>query len=158
MGLFDRFRSQWEQRKKKERAPKHVVSSKEKAEEAKRASFRAVSAARPAVKGKPAETKRKPARENTGSAYRTLLKPVVTEKTTRLAGEHKYVFVVAPRANKIAVRQAVRSLYGVEPVKVNVMNFEGKKVRYGRTSGVTRAWRKAIVTLAAGQKIDVLEG
>src|SRR3989344_4489239 len=79
--------------------------------------------------------------ENTKNAYKVLVKPLVTEKGTYLVSENKYLFEVARTANK-----------------VNVILKDGKKVRYGKTSGTTKKTKKAIVTLKSGQSIQVYEG
>jgi large subunit ribosomal protein L23 len=60
--------------------------------------------------------------------------------------------------NKVEVKKAIRVIYKVDPVSVNIANFSGKKVRYGRRSGKTKDWKKAIVTLKSGDKIQVYEG
>ncbi len=102
--------------------------------------------------------KSKITKEDTGNAYRVLLKPLVTEKGSLLGMYNQYVFQVAPRTNRSEVRKAIRKLYGVDPIKVNIINVRGKKIRYGRSEGLTKAWKKAIITLAAGQKIEIQEG
>lgn len=159
MGLFDRFRSKWDKRDSaKTRKPKHTVSSKERADEAKKAAFRSVpGAAGSAPSKQPAAATKKAKREDTGTAYRILRRPIVTEKSTRLAAMSQYVFEVHPGANKIEVRRAVKSLYGVEPIRVNMLVYDGKTVRYGRSVGQTKHWKKAVITLKSGQKIDILE-
>jgi large subunit ribosomal protein L23 len=91
-------------------------------------------------------------------AYRTLVKPLITEKATNLSAANKYVFVVERAANKIEVAKAIQSIYGVKPVSVNLLNVSGKVVRRGRISGRRKAWRKAIVTLAKGETIKIYEG
>jgi len=93
-----------------------------------------------------------------GDAYRVLVKPLVTEKATNLATSNKYVFVVSAGANKISIAKAIESLYGVKPMKVNISNVSGKRVARGRIRGQRNDWRKAIVTLAAGQSIEIYEG
>jgi len=96
--------------------------------------------------------------ENTKNAYKVLVKPLVTEKGTYLASENKYLFEVAGNTNKVEIKKAIHALYGVSAIKVNVILKEGKKVRYGKTSGSTKSTKKAIVTLKAGQTIQVYEG
>lgn len=93
-----------------------------------------------------------------GNAYKVLLKPLVTEKVSNLGALNKYVFAVAPAANKIEVAKAVAAAYGIKPVNVNIIKMQGKKARYGRISGKRKDWKKAIVTLPAGQTIKVYEG
>jgi len=94
----------------------------------------------------------------TNDAYRILLSPLVTEKATNLHAANKYVFVVAAGANKISIARAVKSAYGVSPVKVNILNVGGKSVTRGRTRGRRNDWRKAVVTLAKGASIKIYEG
>jgi len=93
-----------------------------------------------------------------GNAFRILVKPLVTEKASVKASENKYFFEVAGKANKIEVAKAIFEVYGIKPLKVNIINHTGKKVRYGRTKGVRSDWKKAIVTLPEGKSINVYEG
>lgn len=86
-----------------------------------------------------------------------LVRHLMTEKTTRLAEKNQYVFAVSSQANKIAIAQAVKNRYGVTPIKINTVNVLGKTVRYGRSSGKTKSWKKAIVTLPPGQSIKTQE-
>lgn len=91
---------------------------------------------------------------------RIIIKPIVTEKQTLITDkkENRVGFRVIPKANKLQIKAAVESLYGVNVVKVNTMNYDGKrKSRYtksGVISGKEAAFKKAIVTLKEGQKID----
>ena len=87
-----------------------------------------------------------------------LLRPVVTERTSGLGALNQYVFEVTPKANKITITAAVLARYGVKPVRVNVSNYPGKAVRYGRHLGRTKSWKKAIITLPEGKSINVYEG
>jgi len=102
--------------------------------------------------------KEKIKKEDTGNAFKILIRPLITEKSSSLAMNNQYVFVVSPFANKIEIKKAVRKLYGVEPIKINIISTAGKAVRYGRTEGRTKDWKKAIITLAPGQKIEIQEG
>lgn len=130
MGLFNRAKKPAAKADEK-KEEKKVVQAETKAEKAEKA---------------PRET---------GDSYRTLLRPIVTEKSTAAGKEAAYVFEVAPSANKIAVKKAIKDLYGVEAVSVRVLRVLGKPVR--TRSGFARraAWRKAYVTLKKGQTIDV---
>ena len=83
------------------------------------------------------------------------LAPVVTEKSTYLAEENKFVFKVAPGANKFEIRHAVESLFNVKVSKVNVITQKGHKRSFGRHSGRTADWKKAIVTVRKGDRIDL---
>jgi large subunit ribosomal protein L23 len=90
------------------------------------------------------------------SARDIIVRPIVTEKTNRLSEEdNKYTFEVAKDSNKSAVAQAIREIYGINPVKVNIVNQHPKKRRVGRYEGMTRAIKKAVVKLPEGQKIDL---
>jgi len=110
------------------------------------------------VKGSKAKTVVKEKSKNTKDAYRYIIRPLVTEKGTYLNSENKYIFEVAPRANKITVKKAIWNIYGVWPEKVNIIKVRGKKVRYGRVRGVTKNWKKAVVALKEGETISVYEG
>ncbi len=71
-----------------------------------------------------------------------------------LASGGKYVFRVHPKANKPEVRKAVEKVYDVHVRHVNIINMSGKSRRYGRSVGRTKVWKKAIVTVAAGERIE----
>jgi len=109
------------------------------------------------VEGKEAkkETKKK---AGSGRAYRVLIKPLITEKAAILNTESKYVFSVATDANKIEIANAVEEVYGIKPIAVNIIKVSGKKVRYGRTFGKRKDWKKAIVALPKGKSINIYEG
>jgi len=91
---------------------------------------------------------------------RDLIKrPVITERSTDLMEENKYVFEVDRRANKTEIRQAVEKLFGVKVEQVNTMRTPGKRKRVGRHVGYTQEKKKAIVKLAADSKpIEIFEG
>jgi len=109
-------------------------------------------------KGEAKPKKVKPKKDDTGDAYRVLIKPLITEKGSSLGIFNKYIFEVASHTSKIEIKKAIKKVYGVDPIKVNIMNVLGKKVRYGRTEGRTKHWKKAVITLPQGQKIDIQEG
>ncbi len=87
-----------------------------------------------------------------------LVKPLVTEKSSVLGVENKYIFMVAIDANKIKVAEAIEAAYGIRPTKVNIINVEGKTKNRGRIVGKRKDWKKAIVTLPEGKTIQVYEG
>jgi large subunit ribosomal protein L23 len=87
-----------------------------------------------------------------------LLRPVVSEKTYRLADDGKYTFVVAPDANRTEVRQAVEAVFGVKVTGVNTLNRPGKRRRTRFGWGKRPDTKRAIVSLAAGERIDVFGG
>ncbi|MDO8536855.1 MAG: 50S ribosomal protein L23 [bacterium] len=82
-------------------------------------------------------------------------KPWVTERSTDLSKIGKYVFLVKANATKPEIKKAVKEIYKVEPISVNIINRQGKKKRFGARKGRQPGHKKAIVTLKAGQKIDV---
>lgn len=91
--------------------------------------------------------------------YDVILKPVISERSMEDAQEKKYTFKVAVDANKTEVKHAVEEIFGVEVKKVNIMNVSGKLKRMGRTSGITAASKKAIVTLSPSSKeIEFFQG
>jgi large subunit ribosomal protein L23 len=91
--------------------------------------------------------------------YEIIKRPIDTEKTRYQAEEGKYTFEVDRRANKHQVKEAVEQIFDVEVLSVNTINVPAKRGRYGRQVVTRRpAWKKAIVTLAPGKRIDVFEG
>ena len=91
-----------------------------------------------------------------------LVKPLVTEKISALNEEGRYGFVVAVKANKIQIKQAVEAMYGVTVEDVNTMRYQGKKksrqTKSGMISGRTASYKKAIVKVAEGEVIDFYSG
>ena len=87
--------------------------------------------------------------------YGVLLAPHVTEKSTTGNALNKYVFRVANTANKPEIKKAVEGKYGVVVLSVNILNTKPKAVRLGRTEGIRPGYKKAIVTLIQGDKIEV---
>ena len=88
--------------------------------------------------------------------HEILRSPHITEKATDLTESNKYIFKVGPKANKIEVKKAVESNYGVEVSAVNVVNIHRKKRRVGRNIGWAKGYKKAIVTVKKGQKIEIM--
>ncbi|NLA26907.1 MAG: 50S ribosomal protein L23 [Firmicutes bacterium] len=88
-----------------------------------------------------------------------IIRPIVTEKTTRLLEENKYTFVVLREANKIEIKQALEEIFDVKVKAVNTANYPGKKKRLGRYPyGYKPRWKKAIITLSEGSKpIEIFE-
>jgi large subunit ribosomal protein L23 len=84
-----------------------------------------------------------------------LIKPLVTEKSMLMMEENKYCFMVDKRANKIEIRKAVESLFKVRVLSVTTRIIKGKIKRMGRTQGKRPDTKRAIVTLAAGDKIEI---
>jgi large subunit ribosomal protein L23 len=91
--------------------------------------------------------------------FEVLKRPLITEKGTMLQAQNKYLFEVDRRANKIQVKQAVeRAFKGVKVTAVNIITVPGKPRRLRLQRGHTPSWKKAIVTLREGDRIEVFEG
>jgi|SRR4051794_7659422 len=94
---------------------------------------------------------------NISSYHDVLVRPLITEKSTRLAEASRYSFEVHREANKIQIREAVEKVFGVKVKAVNTMNMPRKERRRGRIVGTVPGWKKAIVTLVEGETIDIFE-
>ncbi len=140
MGIF---------KKKEDQLPKEAkaaLTESAKSEDGKAAAAK--------EEGKPLEFKRAGERKFTSIREdRILRKPLVTEKAI-VSG--RYVFEVASDANKIDIKKAFFNLYGIEPASVHTARQKGKQVRFGRRAGIRKDWKKAIITLQKGQKIETL--
>jgi large subunit ribosomal protein L23 len=91
--------------------------------------------------------------------YDIVKKVLITEKSTIVRDEwNQYVFAVDRRANKIEIANAVEKLFKVKVRDVKTMNVLGKKRRLGKTVGEKSSWKKAVVTLAEGNRIEIYEG
>jgi large subunit ribosomal protein L23 len=81
--------------------------------------------------------------------------PVITEKSQMMKANGQYVFKVDPRANKTEIKIAIERIFNVKVTKIATLNEQTKKKRVGRYTGLTNHSKKAIVTLAEGQSIDI---
>lgn len=146
MGIRDILKRKKEPAKKVKPAeePKEVKEKIKLVEKAPKAGKFPTGKAKPVKKGKFIE------------AYRILKVPHVTEKATDLTEKNQYIFRVWPRANKNEVKKAVESLYGVEVISVKIIKVPAKKRRLGRIEGFRKSYKKAIVKIKKGQKIEVL--
>ena len=90
--------------------------------------------------------------------YEVLRRPIITEKNSMLTAQGKYTFEVSRDANKPQIKKAVEKAFKVNVTSVNVICVPGKMRRAGRRRGMTPEWKKAVVTLQAGQKIELFEG
>lgn len=86
-----------------------------------------------------------------------IIRPVVTEKSSAMMEQRKYVFQVRRDANKTDIRRAVEQKFRVKVAKVNTLTVPGKTRRMGRFVGRTPSWKKAVVTLAPGHSINIFE-
>jgi large subunit ribosomal protein L23 len=95
-------------------------------------------------------------------AYEIIKSPHVTEKSTELGQKNKYVFKIYPYANKVEVRKAIEALYNVKVADVNIVHTPPKRRRLGRQEGwqggLKQGYKKAIVTLKPGDKIEIIPG
>ena len=92
-------------------------------------------------------------------AREVVIRPLVTERSTELGeDQNAYTFVVSKDANKIEIRHAIERLFSVKVAAVRTMNYRGKWRRVGRSLGRRPGFKKAVVRLAEGEKIDVYEG
>lgn len=95
-------------------------------------------------------------------ATEVILRPVISEKSMDQTTRNKYTFAVADEANKMQIKAAVEELFKVTVLHVNVLNTKRKEKsrnrRRGREVGYTSAWKKAVVTVKAGDSIEFFEG
>lgn len=122
-----------------------VVSGEKKTEEVKKE----------AVKSEKKVKKTKT--ETNNPVYGILISPIVTEKTAKDEAQAKYTFLVNDSATKLQIKKAFLTRYGLEPIKINVVNNLGKIKRFGGRYGKRKDFRKAIVTLAKGQSVNVYD-
>ncbi|MBU0732373.1 50S ribosomal protein L23 [Patescibacteria group bacterium] len=147
MGLLDKFKTKT---KKKEQA---IAEAPQKGEQKPKAPRQARD--EKVDKSKKPVIKAAKKKEDTKNAYKVLIKPLITEKATATG---TYLFAVNPKTNKQEIKKAIKIVYGVSPRKVNVINSGGRQVRWGQSKGSTKAWKKAIIYLNEGDKIDTFEG
>ena len=88
-------------------------------------------------------------------AHNVIIRPIVSERSYALMEQNKYTFEVARNANKYQIKDAVEELFSVKVVAVNTINVKPKKKRVRYVAGYTRQWKKAVVTLAAGDSIEI---
>lgn len=92
------------------------------------------------------------------NAHQIIIRPLITEKNTNLMTQNKYCFEVHGSATKPQISAAIGEIFNVKVTDVATMNVRGKMRRRGMRYGYTSNWKKAIVTLAAGDAIDLFEG
>jgi len=85
-----------------------------------------------------------------------LISPHITEKVTDLAKKNQYVFRICPKANKVEIKKAVENFYGVDVLDVRIIKIPPKQRRLGRISGWKKGYKKAIVKIKEGQKIEMV--
>ena len=141
MKLFDFFKKKKKIEKSKEvvKAPKVKVAKKPK--EAKKSQKIGIPKTR---------------EKRHGLAWKALKSPHVSEKATDLVAKNQYTFKILPGTNKIEIKKAVENLYGVDVEKVNIIKIPSKRKRLGKIRGWRKGYKKAIVKVKKGQKIEVL--
>jgi large subunit ribosomal protein L23 len=110
------------------------------------------------IKAKKEVAKRKVEKKEGNIAHNILLEPVISEKSTEMGVNNKYVFKVTQKASKHEIKCAIEDYYGVQVVKVNTVRIRPKKRIHGRTIGYKKGFKKAIVTLRQGDNIGMTEG
>ena len=83
-------------------------------------------------------------------------KPLITEKATRNSVFNQYIFLVADKATSPEIKKVIQAVYKVHVTRINIINVKSKKRRLGRSLGTKPGYKKAIVTLKAGEKLDIL--
>jgi large subunit ribosomal protein L23 len=92
------------------------------------------------------------------NAQQVIRQPIISEKSYALIAENKYTFRVHPQAHKTQIRKAVEEIFKVRVVDVRTMRLKPKPKRRGWTTGRTRSWKKAVIELAPGDRIELFEG
>jgi len=136
---------------KKKKKEKGVKKEKEREKVVKEMKKEKMLEGRRETKVSPEKKKRK-----FGEVYRILKIPHITEKATALAGKNQYVFKIWPKTNKVEVKKAIEDLFGVDVIGVKIINIPRKKRRLGKVEGFRKGYKKAIVRIKEGQKIEVL--
>lgn len=90
-----------------------------------------------------------------GFSYNIVKEPHISEKATDLAEKNKYTFKVYENSNKMEIKKSVEGIYGVNVLDVKVLQSPGKKRRLGKTEGFKKGFKKAIITVKEGQKIEI---
>lgn len=150
--------SKSEQKKEPQKSMKDLYRSEQAEKEVKKDTKADSAEAVPEEKKEDKKEIQTPSGKGYARAYKTLVKPLVTEKISDLGELNKYAFEVSLDANKVEVAKSVKGVYGIEPEKVNIIKMKGKKVTLGRLRGRRKDWKKAIVTLPKGKTINVYEG
>lgn len=151
MSFLDKFKKNKKEALKKpwkEKKPeKKIAKRPEKKEVEKKPEKKEVKIEEPKIKIK----------KITRGEERWILKaPHVTEKATDLVAKNKYVFKVYPKANKIEIKKAIEDLYGVDVLTVRTIIIPARKRRLGKNEGWQKGYKKAIIKIKEGQKIEIL--
>ena len=153
MKFFDKFKKSAEKKEKPVKKEKPAEKKKVKKVEKEKAVKKL---AKPAKKENLKPVLRKKTKEKI-LIDKFLKSPWVTEKATDLAKQNKYIFKVDKKANKIKVKRAIEKMYDVQVIGVNIINIHPKPRRLGRTIGLKPGFKKAIVAVAEGDKIEIIK-
>jgi large subunit ribosomal protein L23 len=157
MGIFDTIigkKSAQEEEKPEKKPEKSTKPATARKEEKKK----------PAVKkeekpkAKKEAAKRNIEKKEENIAHNILREPIISEKSTEMSADNKYVFKVTQKASKHEIKSAIEGYYGVQVVKINTVRIRPKKRIHGRTVGYKKGFKKAIVTLRQGDTIGMTEG
>lgn len=94
--------------------------------------------------------------KTTKFSYEAIKQPHISEKASYLSEKDQYIFEVSPNYNKNEIKNAVQGIYGVDVLSVNVIKIPAKKRRLGKTEGFRKAYKKAVIKIKEGQKIEIL--
>ncbi len=109
------------------------------------------------IPGAAPEIKPKEVKEKTsGEVYKIIKAPHITEKATALSEKNQYVFKVYPNAHKKEIKEAIENLYDVDVISIKIINVPRKERRLGKISGFRKGYKKTIVKIKEGQKIEVM--
>lgn len=111
---------------------------------------------KPPEKAKPIKAGKPPLQKHKGETYKILKEPHVSEKATQLSDQGKYTFKIYPDANKVQVAKAISNLYGVRVKNVNIINIKSKKRTLRGLEGKKPGYKKAVITLKEGEKIEIM--
>lgn len=156
MSILDKFKSKKEEKAPEKEKAKAVRPEKDLKKSERKEKIEPKKSEKPVKKE--SQKKRKLAANVENFAWLHLLSSLVTEKSTLLTQDNKYMFKVRGQANKYQIKDAVENYYGVGVTKVNIIKIHPKKRIQGRTVGVKKGYKKAIVTLQAGDTITSAEG
>lgn len=95
-------------------------------------------------------------KKGVATVYNIVSEPHISEKSMSLGGINQYIFDVFPKANKTKIKEAIEIIYGVDVLSVNIINIAPKKRRLGKNQGFKKGYKKAIVKIKVGQKIEIL--
>ncbi len=131
------------------------LKNKKEKDKAKEKKAERISVEKRSEKGEAPVVEAKASLQGQGFSYEVVKEPHISEKSTILGEKNKYVFKVQSDANKLEIKKAVEGIYGVNVLSISTINIPKKKRRLGRTQGFKKAYRKAVVTLKEGQKIEL---